>query len=208
MKVVLENYGYTVVDLGRDVPAQTVVEAAVRGFRDQGVICTLKHFPGHGDTLQDSHKSLAIVQKTREELESQEYLPFLAGIEAGADMVMTGHLIVEALDPSLTPATFSKTIVTDVLRGELGFDGVVVTDSLKMAGAQDYASGGEACLLALEAGCDLLLGPAETPQELDECLNAIYEALDSGRLSEERLDESVSRVLALKYRHGMFTEVP
>jgi len=172
--------------------AAELIPAAVRGFREHGLICTLKHFPGHGDSLEDSHYTSAYIYKDLETLRTQELLPFAAGIAAGADMVMTGHLIVPALDEA--PATFSHAIVTGLLREELGFSGVVITDSLSMAAVTGHADTGELCVLALEAGCDLLLDPVN----LADGIQGILDALESGRLSEERLDESVLRILRLK----------
>ena len=172
--------------------AAELVAAAVRGFREQGLICTLKHFPGHGDTLEDSHYSAAYIHKDPETLHAQEFLPFIAGIEAGADMVMIGHLNVPSLDE--VQATFSRKIVTDILREELGFAGVIITDSLSMAAAAGYAQTGEICVQALEAGCDLLLDP----DDLDAGVHGVLAALESGRLSEDRLNESVLRILRMK----------
>lgn len=183
--------------------AAELVAAAVQGFREENIICTLKHFPGHGDTVQDSHEMAAIVTKSREELITQEFLPFSSGIQAGADMVMIGHLTVEALDENGTPATFSQEIITGILRNELNFEGVVITDSLLMNAATEVVSGGEACVRALEAGCDILLGPANSQQKLEECYQTILGAVNSGRLSWDRIDVSVCRIIALKFEHGI-----
>lgn len=180
--------------------AAELVSAAVRGFKDGGVICTLKHFPGHGDTYEDSHSSLTIVHRSVDELREGEFLPFKSGIDAGADMVMVGHLAVEELGD--TPADFSREIVTGLLREELGFKGVVVTDGLAMSGATNYASCGELCVQALEAGCDILLGPAD----MQEGVQGILDALDSGRLSAERIDESVLRILTMKIENGLISD--
>lgn len=184
--------------------AATLVAAAVEGFRSENLICTLKHFPGHGDTAEDSHTSSAVVRKTLDELREQEFLPFKAGIEAGADMVMIGHLTLTEVDPD-TPATFSRTIVTDLLRGELGFDGVIITDAMTMAAATNHTTGGEACIEALAAGCDILLGAAATPDGLDKCVQAIRDELDKpgGRLGWDDIDGSVARILTMKIEHGL-----
>ncbi|MBP3729046.1 MAG: glycoside hydrolase family 3 protein [Lachnospiraceae bacterium] len=179
-----------------------LVASAVKGFHDANIICTLKHFPGHGDTLEDSHNQIAMVHKSAEELRTQELLPFIAGIEAGADMVMSGHLMVPAIDPE-NPATFSHLIITKLLREELGFQGVIITDALEMGGAQTVSSGGEACLKALLAGHDLLLCPEEQPEKLSDCVDNLLEAVESGLLSEERIDESLLRVLTLKLQYGL-----
>lgn len=177
--------------------AAELIGHAVAGFRDGGVICTLKHFPGHGCTVQDSHKGLVIVERTADELRENELLPFIAGIEAGADMVMVGHLQVDALDTEY-PATLSYAIVTELLRNELGFDGVVITDSLGM-GALNAYSETEKCVLALNAGCDILLG-VRFPEST---LLGLETAVENGELSPERIDESVLRILKMKIAHGI-----
>ena len=171
--------------------AAQLVAAAVEGFHAGGVVCTLKHFPGHGDTATDSHYGAAYVTKSLEELRGGELLPFAAGIEAGADMVMIGHLTVPALDT--LPAPFSRAVVTGLLREELGFAGVVITDALEMGALGDYTSG-ETAVLAVQAGVDLLLCPGDPA----EALLALSEAVKEGELSRERIDESVLRILRMK----------
>jgi len=172
--------------------AAALVAAAVSGFSDAGIISVLKHFPGHGDTHEDSHFAAAFSDKTLIELHEGELLPFRSGLDAGADMVMLGHIILPELDPD-TPATISKYIVTDLLRGELGFDGVIITDSMQMA-AIDLGNEAETCIAAIEAGVDIILAPFD-PQ-------AVVEAILSS-ISSERLDESVYRILMLKLRWGL-----
>lgn len=185
--------------------AADCVAAAVEGFSQAGMLCCLKHFPGHGDTANDSHDGAVYTEKTMEELRTCEFLPFEAGIRAGAPLVMVGHIAasnaVEGEDGQL-PATFSHTIITDVLRGELGFTGVVVTDSLSMGAVTGTYTPGEAAVRALQAGADLLLMPAGLTQAYDEVLAAV----EDGRLSEERIDESVARILALKQQAGLLDE--
>lgn len=173
--------------------AAELVAAAVEGFHAGGVVCTLKHFPGHGDTVSDSHYGAAYVTKSLEELRQEELLPFRAGIEAGADMVMIGHLTVPALDT--LPAPFSHAVVMELLREELGFTGVVITDALEMGALGDYTSG-EIAVLAVQAGVDLLLCPGDPA----EALRALSEAVKEGELSRERIDESVLRILRMKLR--------
>jgi beta-N-acetylhexosaminidase len=177
--------------------AAALVAAAVRGFTDHGVICTLKHFPGHGDTAEDSHVESAYVDKTQDELMAQELLPFVSGIEAGADMVMVGHLTVPAMDKA--PATISYTIVTGLLRNTLGFDGVVITDGLGMNAVAGYCSPAQIAVKAIGAGVDILLGPVSLP----EATSGIIEALETGELTIEQIDESVLRILILKLKHGI-----
>ncbi len=176
--------------------AAELVASAVRGFTDAGVICCLKHFPGHGDTSTDTHEGAAVVSKSFDELRAGEFLPFVSGIEAGADMVMIGHITVTLVDPE--PATISKAIITDVLRGELGWDGVVISDSLDMGALAGYDNG-EVCVKFLEAGGDILLGIPD----IETALTALEAAVTDGRLTESRIDESVQRVLELKISHGI-----
>ena len=168
------------------------IAAAVEGFHLGGVSATLKHFPGHGDTQEDSHNGAAYAYKTLPELMECEMLPFIAGIEAGAELVMVAHITLPALDAE-RPATLSKPIVTDLLRGELGFSGLVVTDALSM-GAITQAYGDEAALLALEAGCDLLL----LPEDASAAAALILERADPARI-----DESVLRILEWKLAQGL-----
>lgn len=176
--------------------AAELVASAVRGFTDAGVICCLKHFPGHGDTSTDTHEGATVVSKSLDELRAGEFLPFVSGIEAGADMVMIGHITVTSVDPE--PATISKAIITDVLRGELGWDGVVISDSLDMGALAGYDNG-EVCVKFLEAGGDILLGIPD----IEAALTSLEAAVTDGRLTESRIDESVQRVLELKISHGI-----
>ena len=177
--------------------AAELVPAAVEGFHLGGTACTLKHFPGHGDTREDSHSGVAYVDKTLEQLRQEELLPFQAGIDAGADMVMLGHLTVRELDSE--PAPFSHRIVTELLRDELGFSGVVITDSLKMKAVTDRYSSAEAAARAVQAGVDLLL----CPEDLDAAVEGLVRAVESGGISRERIDESVLRILNMKRARGI-----
>lgn len=176
--------------------ASELVAAAVRGFTESGVICCVKHFPGHGDTSTDTHEGAAVVDKSLEELRAGEFLPFEAGIEAGVDMVMVGHITVTAVDDE--PATISHEVITGLLREELGWDGVVVTDSLDMGALAGYEIG-EVCVKYLEAGGDIMLGIPD----LAAALSALETAVTEGRLTEQRIDESALRVLMLKLSHGI-----
>ena len=176
--------------------ASELVAAAVRGFTESGVICCVKHFPGHGDTSTDTHEGAAVVDKSPEELRAGEFLPFEAGIEAGVDMVMVGHITVTAVDDE--PATISHEVITGLLREELGWNGVVVTDSLDMGALAGYEIG-EVCVKYLEAGGDIMLGIPD----LAAALTALETAVTEGRLTEQRIDESALRVLMLKLSHGI-----
>ncbi len=177
--------------------AAGLVSAAVEGFHAGGVACTLKHFPGHGDTSADSHYGSVYVYKSLDDLRAAEFLPFRAGIAAGADAVMMGHLILPDIDGQ--PALMSYKIVTEILREELGFDGVVITDSLEMQAMTDHYGSGEIAVKAVQAGVDLLL----SPQSLDKAITALTQAVEDGAITQERLDESVLRVLRLKLDRGI-----
>jgi len=177
--------------------AAELITYAIEGFHDGGVLCTLKHFPGHGDTAEDSHYGSAYVSKSLDELRQEEFLPFEVGIASGADMVMMGHLIVTDVDD--LPATLSYKITTDILRKELGYDGVIVTDSLSMQALTKYYSSSDIAVKAFEAGADLLL----CPRSLNDSINAIMNAVSSAEISEKYLDESVKRILTLKVKSGI-----
>ncbi len=178
--------------------AAELVAAAVEGFHDGGVATAIKHFPGHGDTSADSHEGAVYVERTLEELRQEELVPFQAGIDAGTDLVMVGHLIVSDVDDQ--PAPFSYAIVTELLREEMGFDGVVITDGLQMKAMTDAYSSAEIALKAVKAGVDLLL----CPEDLHSAVASLEGAVEDGTLPAERLDESVLRILTLKLERGLF----
>lgn len=180
--------------------AAQLVAAAVEGFHAGGTACALKHFPGHGDTSADSHYGAVYVYKSLEELRQAELIPFQAGIAAGADAVMMGHLIVEEVDDQ--PALFSHVLVTGLLREKLGFEGVVMTDGLQMKAMTDYYDSGEIAVKAVQAGVDLLL----CPKDLDQAANALLQAVENGEISRAHLDESVLRILTLKEERGILGE--
>ena len=181
--------------------AADLVAAAVEGFHQGGVACALKHFPGHGDTSADSHNGSVYVYKTLDQLREAELLPFRAGIGAGADMGMIGHLIISGV--SEEPALLSPEIVTDLLREELGFTGVVITDSLQMRAMTDVYGAGEIAVGAVLAGVDLLL----CPENLEEAVESLTAAVESGEIPESRLDESVLRILTMKEARGLLPEM-
>ncbi|MFN7899893.1 MAG: glycoside hydrolase family 3 N-terminal domain-containing protein, partial [Synechococcaceae cyanobacterium] len=168
--------------------AGALAAAFSRGAQSQGVLCCAKHFPGHGDTASDSHLELPLLPHDRERLEAIELPPFRAAIAAGVASVMTAHVQLPALDPE-RPATLSAAVLSDLLRRDLGFNGLVVTDALVMAAIADRYGAGEAAVLALEAGADLVLMPADA----DAALAAIEAAVLAGRLSLERLEASLRR---------------
>lgn len=176
--------------------AAELVTAAVKGFHDGSVICCLKHFPGHGSTATDSHDGAATVDKTLPQLRQEDLKPFMSGIAAGADMVMVGHLTVPTMDDA--PASLSHKIVTNLLRYDLGFRGVIVTDGLQMQALAQYTDG-EKAVLALAAGNDMLLEISDVPGTVA----AIEKALADGALTQAALDQSVLRILQLKLAHGI-----
>ena len=177
--------------------AAELVGNAVKGFNDGGVMCTLKHFPGHGDTAEDSHYSSAYVRRTKEEIMADEMQPFRSGIEAGAEFVMVGHLIVPDIDE--VPATLSYKIATGILRDELKFEGVAITDSFEMESIADNYSVDDAVVMSVKAGMDMIL----QPKDMVSAVNSIEQAVADGELSEDRIDESVRRILTLKESRGL-----
>ncbi|AXX27616.1 glycoside hydrolase family 3 C-terminal domain-containing protein [Actinosynnema pretiosum subsp. pretiosum] len=183
--------------------AATMVAAQVRGYQQRhlsrtAVSAAAKHFPGHGDTADDSHTSLPTVDRTVEQWREVDAKPFRAAIAAGVDSIMTAHIRMPAIDPSGEPATLSKPVVTGLLREELGYDGVVITDSLAMAGVRQLHTDAEIPVLALKAGVDQLLMPVK----LGEAIDAVVAAVRAGELSERRIDQSVLRVLRMKFLRG------
>jgi len=164
------------------------------------VLVTAKHFPGHGDTDQDSHMQLPRLDQSKERIESVELVPFRSAIAHGVDAVMTAHMAVPAFEPDPKPATVSRNILTGLLREELGFKGIIVTDALDMAGVTALYKQGDLAVRAIEAGADVLLMPSD-PQA---CIQGLVAAVQSGRISRKRIDESVARVLAAKKRVGLF----
>ncbi|MER6343154.1 glycoside hydrolase family 3 protein [Streptomyces sp. NPDC001595] len=179
-----------------------LVAAEVGGYQRSGVAATAKHFPGHGDTETDSHYGFPVIRHTREQWETLDAPPFRAAIEAGIDSIMTAHILVPALDDSGDPATLSRPILTGILREQLGFDGVVVTDALDMAGVRQKYGDDRVPVLALKAGVDQLLNAPK----LDLAWNAVLKAVQDGELTEERLEESILRVLRLKAKLGLLDD--
>lgn len=176
--------------------AGAMVSAMVDGLQRGNMVSCLKHFPGHGSTETDSHQGKSVSDRTVEELESCEWIPFQAGIDKGAAMVMVSHLTNENL--SDLPADLSPEVI-GYLRGELGFDGLIVTDSHQMGAITDYYTSGEAAVLALKAGVDMVL----MPMDLQDAFDGVMDALEDGTLTQARIDESVLRILAVKYSFGI-----
>lgn len=185
--------------------ASTLTAGQIRGLqRGAGISAAAKHFPGHGDTATDSHTGLPVIGHTRQEWQRIDAPPFRAAITAGADTIMSAHIVVPALDPSGDPATLSRPIITGLLRGELGYRGVIVTDSLEMAGVRERYGDDRVPVLALKAGVDVLL----MPPNLDVAFHAVLDAVAGGELTEARIDESVRRILTLKQKRGLLSWTP
>ena len=179
-----------------------LVAAQVKGYQSAGVAATAKHFPGHGDTSTDSHTGIPYIHHTREQWAELDAPPFRAAIAAGIDSIMTAHIVVPALDATEDPATLSHPILTGVLREELGYDGVVVTDALNMEGVRTKYGDDRVPVLALKAGVDQLLNPPN----LSVAWNAVLAAVKSGEISEARIEESILRILRLKAKLGLFRD--
>jgi beta-N-acetylhexosaminidase len=177
-----------------------LVRAYVRGLQEHGMLATLKHFPGHGDTDVDSHIGLPTIRASYAHLDSVELVPFRAGIDAGAGVVMSAHIAFPSLTGDADPATLSSAVLTGLLRDSLRFKGLVVTDALMMGGIVTKYGAGDAAVRAFEAGSDLLLMPADP----DSAIFAMLTALQTGRISQARLDSSVHRVLEIKRSLGLF----
>ncbi|MFS0728092.1 glycoside hydrolase family 3 N-terminal domain-containing protein [Paenibacillus sp. 1P07SE] len=189
--------------------------AFMNGLQESGVIAAVKHFPGHGDTAVDSHLGLPVVPHTRARLEQVELAPFRAAVQAGADMILTAHVAYPALDNTRVssrkdgsavylPATLSPRMIGGLLRGELGYDGVVVSDAFTMKALADHFGEHDAVVRAVDAGVDIIL----MPEDITGAYEAIIQAVRSGHLQEQQLDQAVSRILSLKHRYGLFEPQP
>ena len=172
-----------------------MVSAFLDGLHAQEVMGTIKHFPGHGDTTNDTHTGYVAIYKTWDELMQAELIPFIDNFDK-TDMVMAEHITLENITSDGLPASLSHQLLTDRLRNELGYDGVVVTDSMEMGAINNTYPSGEASVMAIEAGNDIIL----CPYNYIESFNAIVSAVKSGRLTEARINESVRRILALKFK--------
>ena len=179
------------------VIAAQMVDAFRDGLEENDIIATFKHFPGHGDTAEDSHSGLAVVYKTREELENCEFIPFREA--TSQDMVMVAHVALPNVTGDMTPATLSQQIVTGILKEELGFEGLIITDAMEMGAIVETYGSGNAAVAALKAGCHIIL----IPEDLPEAFDAVLAALEDGSLTMEWLDETVRKILEFKQLHGI-----
>lgn len=181
--------------------AAKMVAQVVKGLQGQNVSATLKHFPGHGSASDDTHKGYANITETIKQLRENEFIPFQAGIEAGADLIMVSHLAITSVTDSKTPASMSPLIITEILRNELGYQNLVITDALNMKAITKFYTPAKASVTAIQAGADLLL----MPENLEEAFDAVYQAILDGDLDEQRIDESVTRILQTKLKRGVMT---
>lgn len=184
-----------VADLGMQV---------VSGMKDKGVISSVKHFPGHGDTYMDSHEDMPVVEKGLDELNEIELIPFRRAVAGGVDMVMTAHILLPKLDTEF-PATLSRKIVTDLLREDIGFDGVVITDDMTMGAITKKYGIEEAAVLAVNAGVDLVL-VAHGHETVVSTIERLVDAVRSGEIAVERMNESVARIIQLKEKYALADE--
>ncbi len=196
---IFSNPNNTVIgDRAFGTDSQTVINMAIpfaKGMESESIIPVYKHFPGHGDTNTDSHIELPIVTKTKEELYENELLPFKAAIQNNAKMIMVGHIALPNITGDYAPASLSKVMIDDILRKEMGFDGVVITDAINMGALQDNYTLEEICNYSINAGVDIILMPLEPIQTA----NTIEKLVNNGTISEEKINDSVERILRLKY---------
>lgn len=197
---VLTNPENTVIgsrSFGSDAAVDArMVSRTVEGLQENQVSAVLKHFPGHGGTSGDSHEEAVTSNSTLEQLQSTEFLPFKAGIEAGADCVLAGHIALPEVTGDMVPATLSKKIMTDLLRKELGFKGLIITDSMQMGAVTNTYTSAQAAVMAVQAGADIIL----MPQDFTEAYEGVLNAVQNGEISEERIDGSVYRILKCKLK--------
>lgn len=172
----------------------SMVSAWVEGLQSTGVSACLKHFPGLGDTAEDTHEGMAATEKTLEDFTSRDFPVYQAGIEAGVDFVMVSHLSAPNVTGDNTPASLSEKMITEILRGQLGYDGVVITDAMNMTAITDYYTADEAAVKALQAGADMIL----MPEDYETAYNGVLEAVNNGTLTEERINESLRRIFRVK----------
>lgn len=181
---------------GSDAQLTGAMAAAVmNGLNSQGVTACVKHFPGMGGTSQDPEKGLSSTDRTEEQFRAQEFVAFQAAIDSGADMIMVSNMAAPALTGDDGPCVFSDRLVTDILRVEMGFDGVIISDALNMTAISDYYDSEQAAVQALKAGCDMLL----LPENFEEAYNGVLQAVRDGVISEERIDDALRRIYRIKF---------
>ena len=176
-----------------------MVSAGIGGLHSSNVMSCIKHFPGHGDTKDDTHAGFVSIDKNWEELEACELIPFKAGIEAKTDMIMISHITAGNITKDGLPSSLSQEMIEGRLRRDLKFDGIIISDSMSMGAITERYSSGEAAVLAIKAGTDIVL----MPEVYEEAFESIFEAVSRGEISEERIDESVMRILSLKEQYDI-----
>ena len=182
---------------GEDVEVvSSMVASSIKGLKEVGVTACMKHFPGQGNADGDTHEGLASTDRTLDEIRETELKPFVAGIEAGAEMIMVGHLAIPAITEDNTPASLSKKVITDVLREEMRYNGVVITDALNMASISEYYDSAQASIMALKAGADMVL----MPEDFEAAYEGVLAAVKDGTISEARINDSLKRVYRIKYK--------
>ena len=177
-----------------------------QGLHDNGIMACYKHFPGHGGTVEDSHKGYAYSYKTWEELAETELVPFQSGSENGIEFIMVSHISLPNFNGTDIPATLSASVVTGKLREEMGYEGIIITDSMNMGAVSNHYEAGEAAVLAVQAGCDMLL----MSQGFEESYQAVLQAVEAGEITEDRINESVRRIMEtkLKWRNSWLPLTP
>ncbi len=171
------------------------VSSMMQGLEDKNVTACLKHFPGIGSSTQDTHDGMVTTDRTLEKFRANEFSVFAAGIDAGANMIMVGHLSAPELTGDNTPCSLSSVVITDILRNELNFKGVIISDALNMSAITEYYTADQAAILALRAGCDMIL----MPEDFETAYNGVLQAVQDGTISEERINDSLRRIYRIKY---------
>ncbi len=190
-KSVIGNRAY-----GADaVTVAPFVTSMMQGLQEQKVTACLKHFPGIGSSTQDTHDGLASTDRSAEDFRANEFTVFQAAIDEGADMIMVSHMAAPSLAGDNTPSSLSNAVITDILRNELNFRGVIITDALNMSAISEYYGADEAAIMALRAGCDMLL----MPEDFEKAYNGVLQAVQDGTISEERINDSLRRIYRIKY---------
>lgn len=199
----VENSAMKTRSYGSDAAVVGSMAASmVKAMQENGISACLKHFPGIGSTTQDTHSGMATTERTAEEFRNSEFAAFRTGMEAGAEFVMVGHISAPALTGDKTPCSLSKAVVTDILRKELDYDGVIISDALSMTSITEYYTSEQAAVLALKAGCDMVL----MPENFEEAYRGVLDAVENGTISEERIDDSLKRIYRIKYADRLETE--
>lgn len=175
--------------------AGAMAGAVIQGLKEQGLASCLKHFPGLGGAVDDPHKGLSTIDRTEEQFRSEEFIAFKTGIDAGADMVMVSTASAPGITGDNEPCVFSQKLVTDILRKEMGFDGVIITDALDMSAISEYYGADEAAIMAIRAGCDMIL----MPEDFETAYNGVLQAVRDGQISEERINDALKRIYRIKY---------